>query len=86
MVQLPVVSVRWRRERRGRQLSCVVQISLVVSPDLEVAGFGSEEQRRWWQVAVKRRKTVFGGGEADFEVVFDSSGAKEECVSAVAAV
>ena len=87
MVQLPVVSVRWRRERRGRQLSCVVQTPLVVSPDLEVAGFGSEEQRRWRQVAVKRRrKTVFGGGEADFEVVFDSSGAKEECVSAVAAV
>ena len=35
---------------------------------------------------MKRRETVFGGGEADFEVVFDSSGAKEECVSAVAAV
>ena len=88
MVQLPVVSVRWRRERRGRQLSCVVQTPLVVSPDLEVAGFGSEEQRRWRQVAVKRRRreTVFGGGEADFEVVFDSSGAEEECVSAVGAV
>ena len=86
MVQLPVVTVRWRRERRGRQLSCVVQTPLVVSPDLEVAVFGSEEQRRWRQVAVKRRKTVFGGGEADFEVVFDSSGAEEECVSAVAAV
>ena len=54
---------------------------------VEVAGFGSEEQRRWRQVAVRRRrKTVFGGGEADFEVVFDSSRAKEECVSAVAAV
>ena len=40
----------------------MVQISLVVSVDLEVAGFGSEEQRRWRQVAVKRRrKTVFGG-------------------------
>ena len=53
----------------------------------EVAGFGSEEQRRWRQVAVKRRReTVFGGGEGDFEVVFDSSGAEEECVSAVAAV
>ena len=87
MVQLPVVSVRWRRERRCRQLSCVVQTPLVVSPDLEVAVFGSEEQRRWRQVAVKRRReTVFGGGEGDFEVVFDSSGAKEECVSAVAAV
>ena len=86
MVQLPVVSVRWRRERRCRQLSCVVQTPLVVSPDPEVAVFGSEEQRRWRQVAVKRRETVFGGGEADFEVVFDSSGAEEECVSAVAAV
>ena len=63
----------------------MVQTPLVVS--VEVAGFGSEEQRRWRQVAVKRRrKTVFGGGEGDFEVVFDSSGAKEECVSAVAAV
>ena len=87
MVQLPVVSVKWRRERRCRQLSCVVQTPLVVSPDLEVAVFGSEEQRRWRQVAVKRRrKTVFGGGEGDFEAVFDSSGAEEECVSAVAAV
>ena len=47
----------------------MVQISLVVS--VEVAGFGSEEQRKWRQVAVKR-ETVFGGGEADFEVVFDS--------------
>ena len=62
----------------------MVQISLVVS--VEVAGFGSEEQRRWRQVAVKRRETVFGSGEGDFEAVFDSSGAKEECVSAVAAV
>ena len=78
------MSLRWRRERRGRQLSCLVQTSLVVS--VEVAGFGSEEQRRWRQVAVRRRETVFGGGMADFEVVFDSSGAKEECVSAVAAV
>ena len=85
MVYLPVVSVRWRRERRGRQLSCVVKISLVVS--VEVAGFASEEQMRRRQLAVKRRReTVFGGGEADFEVVFDSSGAKEKCVSAVAAV
>ena len=75
--------VRWR-ERRGRQLSCEVQISLVVS--VEVAGFGFEKQRRRRQVAVRRREIVFGGGEADFEVVFDSSGAKEECVSAVAAV
>ena len=37
-------------------------------------------------MCVRRRETVFGGGEDDFEVVFDSSGAKEECVSAVAAV
>ena len=58
-----------------------------MSVDLEVAGFGSEEQRRRWQVAVKRRReTVFGGREADFEVVFDSSGAQEKWVSAVAAV
>ena len=66
----------------------MVQTSLVVSVDLEVDVFGSEEQRRRRQVAVKRRRreTVFGGGEGDFEVVFDSSGAKEECVSAVAAV
>ena len=64
----------------------MVQTPLVVSPDLEVAGFGSEEQRRRRKVAVRRRETVFGGGEADFEVVFDSSGAKEEWVSAVAAV
>ena len=64
----------------------MVQTPLVVSVDLEVAVFGSKEQRRWRQVAVKRRKTVFGGGEGDFEVVFDSSGAKEECVSAAAAV
>ena len=33
------------------QLSCVVQTSLVVSVDLEIAGFGSEEQRRRLQVA-----------------------------------
>ena len=75
------MSVRWRRERRGRQLSCEVQISLVVS--VEVAGFGSEKQRRRRQVAVRRREIVFGGGEADFEVVFDSSGAQESAVAAV---
>ena len=69
----------------------MVQISLVVS--VEVAGFGSEEQRRWRQVAVKRRReTVFGSWverfveSGKFGVVFDSSGAKEEWVSAVAAV
>ena len=53
-----------------------------MSVDLEVAGFGSEEQRRWWQLAVKR-ETVFGGGEADFEVVLDSFGAQESAVAAV---
>ena len=62
----------------------MVKTPLVVSVDLEVAGFGSEEQRRWRQVAVKRRKeTMFEGWEADFEVVFDSSGAKESAVAAV---
>ena len=62
----------------------MVQTPLVVSPDLEVAGFGSEEQRRWWQLAVKRRREIlFGGRKADFEVVFDSSGAKESAVAAV---
>ena len=53
----------------------------------EVAGFDSEEQRRQ-QVAV-RRETVFGpwaGGLGKFGVVFDSSGAEEECVSTVAVV
>ena len=35
---------------------------------------------------MRRRETGFGGGEADFGVVFDSSGAEEECVSAVAVV
>ena len=35
---------------------------------------------------MKRRETGFGGGEGDFGVVFDSSGAEEECASAVAAV
>ena len=35
---------------------------------------------------MKRRETGFGGGEADFGVVFDSSEAEEECVSAVAVV
>ena len=60
----------------------MVQTSLVVS--VEVAGFGSEKQRRWRQVAVRRRREiVFGGGEADFEVVFDSSGAQESAVAAV---
>ena len=64
----------------------VQQTHLAVSVDIEVVGFDSEEQRRWREVAVKRRETVFGGGEADFGVVFDSSGAEEECVSAVTAV
>ena len=35
---------------------------------------------------MKRRETGFGGGEADFGVVFDSSEAEEEWVSAVAVV
>ena len=63
-------------------------MSCVVSLALEVVGFDSEEQRRWWQVAVKRR-IVLGSwtrGLGKFGVVFDSSGAEEECVSAVAAV
>ena len=65
----------------------MVQLTpLAVSVDLEVVGFDSEEQRRWREVAVKRRETGFGGGEADFGVVFDSSGAEEECVSVVPAV
>ena len=37
----------------------VQQTHLAVSVDLEVAGFDSEEQRRWHQVAVRRR-AVFG--------------------------
>ena len=35
---------------------------------------------------MKRRETGFGGREADFGVVFDSSEADEECVSIVAVV
>ena len=35
---------------------------------------------------MKRRETGIGGREADFGVVFDSSGAEKECVSAVAVV
>ena len=55
----------------------------------QVVGFDSEEQRRW-QVVV-RRGTVCGpwvGGSmvGGVEVEFDSSGAEEEWVSAVAAV
>ena len=65
----------------------MVQTHLAV--DFEVAGFDSEEQKRWrWQDAVKKR-TVFGpwvGGLGEFGVVFDSSGAEEEWVSAVAVV
>ena len=64
----------------------MVQTHLAV--EFEVAGFDSEEQGRWLQVAV-RRETVFGswaGGLGKFGVVFDSSGAEEECASAVAVV
>ena len=51
----------------------------------QVVGFDEEEQRRWWQVAVKRREmvcgplvreTVVGGAEAE----------EEEGVSVVPAV
>ena len=35
---------------------------------------------------MRRRETGFGGGEADFGAVFDSSGAEKECASAVAFV
>ena len=74
------MDVRWSRKGQGGQLSRVVQTHLV-------AEFDSEEQRRWRQVAVSR--IVFGSwarGLHMFGVVFDSSGAEEECVSAVAAV
>ena len=56
----------------------MVQLAhLAMSVDLEVAGFDSEEQRRWRQVAV-RRGNVFGpwvggsvgGGEAELGKVF----------------
>ena len=61
----------------------MVQLTpLVVSVDLEVVGFDSEEQRRWREVAVKRRETGYEGGEGDFGVMFDSS-EEEEYVSAV---
>ena len=60
----------------------MVQLTLLaVSVDIEDAECDSEEQRRWREVAVRRR-TVFGGGEGDFGVVLDSSG-EEEYVSAV---
>ena len=66
----------------------MVQTHLVV--DFEVAGFVSEEQKRWRrQDAVKRRENGFGswaGGLGKFGVVFNSSGAEEECVSAVTVV
>ena len=69
-------------------MRCVVQQTLLaVSVDLEVAECDYEEQRRWREeVVVKRRETGFGGGEGDFGVVFDSSGAEEKCVSVVTAV
>ena len=54
----------------------------------QVVGFDEEEQRRWQQVVV-RRGTVFGpwvGGLGELGVVFNSSGAEEEWVSAVAVV
>ena len=62
----------------------MVQLTPLVV-DLEVPGFDSEEQGRWRLVAVKR-ETVCGpwvGGLGKFGVVFDSSGAEEEWVSAV---
>ena len=65
----------------------MVQTHLAV--EFEAAGFDSEEQkRRRWQDAVSRG-AVFGSWVrvlGKFGVVFDSSGAEEECVSAVAAV
>ena len=65
----------------------MVQLTLLaVLVEIEVAECDYEEQWRWRQVAVKKRETGFGDGEGDFGVVFDSSGAEEECVSAVAVV
>ena len=65
----------------------MVQTHLAV--EFEAAGFDSEEQKRWrWQDGVSKG-TVFGSwvrGLGEFGVVFDSSGAEEECVSAVAVV
>ena len=65
----------------------MVQIHLAV--DFEAAGFDSEEQKRWQRQDAVSRRTVFGSwvrGLGEFGVVFDSSGAEEECVSAVAVV
>ena len=56
----------------------------------QVVGFDSEEQRRWQQVVVRRGTVcgpwVRGSMVGGVEVEFDSSGAEEEWVSAVAAV
>ena len=58
----------------------------------QVVGFDEEEQRRWWQVAVKRsemvcgplvRETVVEGAEAEFD---SSVAEEEEGVSVVPAV
>ena len=65
----------------------MVQTHLAV--EFEAAGFDSEEQKRWWRQDAVSKGTVFGswvGGLGEFGVVFDSSEAEEECVSAVAVV
>ena len=65
----------------------MVQTHLAV--EFEAAWFDSEEQKSWRRQDAVKRRTVFGSwvrGLGEFGVVFDSSGAEEECVSAVAIV
>ena len=65
----------------------MVQTHLAV--DFKVVGFDSEEQKRWRRQDVVKRRTVFGSWVrvlGEFGVVFDSFGAEEECLSAVAVV